>query len=106
MLFIPMSYNDYKIKKGIIFYALTLFIFQKSDNGPVHSYASVVSEVTSSHNLQAAEKLGTDLAVHMLGDGADAILEATKKQMAAEIAKEKAERAAKKAASDENGQQS
>ena len=42
----------------------------------------------------------------MLQDGADKILEATKKQMAAEIAKEKAAREAKKASEAKNGVQS
>lgn len=72
----------------------------QEDNGPTPfvAYASIFSERCSPRNLSAAEKLGTDLAAKMLGEGAEEILTATKKQMAEEIAKEKAAREAKKAA--------
>ena len=70
--------------------------FQKSSS----SYASVVAECVCPGNLQAAEELGTNLASDMLEDGAEEILLATKKQMAAEIAREKVERDAKKAAAE------
>ncbi|ELU06871.1 hypothetical protein CAPTEDRAFT_142723, partial [Capitella teleta] len=63
------------------------------------AYASIMAESMSQEDMKSAEKLGEDLANEMLKNGADAILKATKAQMAAEIIKDKAEREAKKSQS-------
>ncbi len=60
-------------------------------------FSCIVAEEVSQDALAAAEKLGTGLAEEMKSAGAGAILEAAKKQTAAEIMKQKEEKEAKKA---------
>ena len=61
------------------------FCFQEpsAENAAFQIYASIVAPNLSHHALHAAEQLGTTVAMAMLKNGADKILEAAKKEIEA-----------------------